>query len=479
MFAFFDDLSLKTKLLVMMLLLSFLSMGLLFFLYARAEMGLISEVKHYTDELSAAIQISMSQLTQDEIKDERLKEYVQRFKQKGVRDISILDNQKEVVASSNPKLIGKAMDIKGDRKVAAGNVQEFITTSEGARNYDILLPVVVGNEQMGYVHIAVKLDDFAELQRENNLKRLAATTLVFVLGIGASLFLSRKYTQPIRTLAETARKVASGDLTQTTPEVRGKDEIGELTRSFNEMVKGLRDMKELEERLRQAEHLSKIGQLSSGIAHEIRNPLNLVNLSIDHIKVTYPPEDPVKRGEFLGILSNIKGEIHRLNDLINNFLDYGKPHQLKIRPASLEDMLDEVLRLAEEKLKEQNIELERKKLENMPLVPMDSQFIKASIMNLVLNAIQAMPTGGRLTVETVTNDGYAIITIRDTGEGIPPENIDRIYEPYFTTKDAGIGLGLAISQKIIDEHSGRIDISSRPGSGTTVIIYLPLVTEAK
>src|SRR3990167_5254546 len=109
MFAFFDDLSLKTKLLVMMLLLSFLSIGLLFFLYARAEMGLISEVKHYTDELSAAIQISMSQLTQDEIKDERLKEYVHSFKQKGVRDISILDNKKEVVASSNPKLIGKAM----------------------------------------------------------------------------------------------------------------------------------------------------------------------------------------------------------------------------------------------------------------------------------------------------------------------------------------------------------------------------------
>ncbi|MDH4101075.1 MAG: two-component sensor histidine kinase, partial [Nitrospirota bacterium] len=212
MFAFFNDLSLKTKLLVMMLFLSFLSIGLLFLLYARAERNLLHEVKRYTDELSAAIQISMEQLTQDEVKDERLKEYVERMKKKGIKSISILDTDKEVIASSNPAVIGKTMAIKGDTQRVQGGVQEYVSASEGQRNYDVMLPVVVGNERMGYVHIAIKLDDFADLQRLNNMRRLLATSLVFLLGIAVSIFLSVKYTDPIHQLARAAQRVAAGDL---------------------------------------------------------------------------------------------------------------------------------------------------------------------------------------------------------------------------------------------------------------------------
>lgn len=475
--SFFNDLSLKTKLLVMMLFLSFLSIGLLFLLYARAERNLIGEVKRYTDELSAAIQISMEQLTQDEVKDERLKEYVGRMKKKGIQSLSILDTDKEVIASSNPAVIGKTMAIKGDPLRMQGDVQEYVSTSEGLRNYDVLLPVVVGNEKMGYVHIAIKLDDFAELQRVNNLRRLLATSLVFVLGIAVSIFLSMKYTEPIHQLARAAQRVAAGDLSEIR-EVQGKNEIGELTHSFNEMVKGLREMKELEERLRQSEHLSQIGQLASGIAHEVRNPLNMVNLSIDHIRSKYQPDDIHAREEFLGILSGIKGEIYRLNGMISNFLDYGKPVKLNIAPESLAESLDEVLNLAAEKVREQNVVVQKNYQVPLPAVPMDKRQMKTCFMNLVLNALQAMPEGGKLTVEILSNQETVVVKIKDSGVGIDPENAVKIFEPYFTTKEAGIGLGLALTKRIIEEHGGLIQIDSGENIGTEVLVELPLVAEA-
>jgi len=471
---FFNNLSLKTKLLLMMLFLSLLSVGLLLFVYSRSEKALIAEVEKYTDDLSAAIQVSMEQLTKDddEIQDEQLKEYVKRFKKKGIRSISILDNDKEVIASSNPGFIGKVVDIKGDIVKTLGNAQEYLKTSEGHRNFDILLPVVVGKEQLGYVHIAVILDDFTELLRVNNFNRLIATTIVFALGILVSLFLSVKYTEPIHSLAKAARKVAEGDLTETM-EVRGKDEIGELTESFNEMVKGLHERRELEEKLRRSEHLSKIGQLASGIAHEVRNPLNLINLSIDHLRVKYAPSDPNDRSEFVNILSNIKSDIHRLNGLISNFLDYGKPIKMDVRPANLNYIIEDVISLASEKLSEQGIGIDKMFACDIPLIPLDSQQIKACILNVILNSIQAMPHGGRITIETRMDKAVALLKIGDTGLGIPPENILEIFEPYFTTKDTGIGLGLAVTKRIIEEHGGTIEIFSEPEKGTVAQIKLP------
>ncbi|MDH4101236.1 MAG: ATP-binding protein, partial [Nitrospirota bacterium] len=256
-----------------------------------------------------------------------------------------------------------------------------------------------------------------------------------------------------------------------------RNEIGELTQSFNQMVKGLREMKELEERLRQSEHLSQIGQLASGIAHEVRNPLNMVNLSIDHIRSKYPPDDPQAREEFLGILSGIKGEVHRLNAMISNFLDYGKPVRLSIALESLPETLNEVLSLAGEKLREQGVIVQKSFQSNLPPIPMDKKQIKTCFMNLVLNAIQAMPEGGRLSVEASCNQDTAVVKIKDSGVGITPENAVKIFEPYFTTKEAGIGLGLALTKRIIEEHGGRILIDSGENIGTEVLVEMPLQRE--
>lgn len=464
---------------IMMLALCVISVGLLFTLYQMAEKRLIASVKKYTEELSSAIQISVEQMTaEDEVNEEALREYVSQFKKKGVREISILNNEMEVIASSNPKKIGQKIDAKTKRSArlqdALGNHEAAHadgSASESQRSYDILLPVIVGYEQLGFVHITMIFDDFANLLRSNNHKRLWGTSIVFAVGIAVSIFLSMKYVKPINSLAKATQRVAEGDL-QEIPETGAKDEIGELTKNFNEMVRGLRENKKLQERLMAAEHLSKIGQLASGIAHEIRNPLNLINLSIDHLRKEYRPEDLKRQDEFYSTVFSIKREIGRLNGMIGNFLDYGKPLTLKLEKVLVEDIIKEALVIAAQMIREQKLELKTDYSKDIPPLNLDRQQIKACLMNIILNAIQAMPGGGRLSVSSSFADGFASVKIEDTGDGIAEEHLAKIFEPYFTTKVAGIGLGLAITKRIIEEHGGKIDIESMLGKGTAVSVKL-------
>ncbi|MBI3754776.1 MAG: two-component sensor histidine kinase, partial [Deltaproteobacteria bacterium] len=201
--------------------------------------------------------------------------------------------------------------------------------------------------------------------------------------------------------------------------------------------------------------------------------LNFINLSIDHLRSEYKIEDTAKREEFDGITSNIKTEIQRLNNMISNFLDYGRPIKLKLEKVFVEDILREVINLADHKVHEQQIKLKMSFLENIPAINLDRQQIKASLMNILLNAVQAMPNGGELSIGTALADGCVVIQVADSGDGIAEDDLQKIFEPYFTTKVAGIGLGLAITKRVIEEHNGRIEVKSRPGQGTVVSLELP------
>jgi signal transduction histidine kinase len=287
------------------------------------------------------------------------------------------------------------------------------------------------------------------------------------------VYLARKYTQPLHSVVESAKRVASGDLTKTN-EVEGEDEIAELTKSFNEMVEKLRQNRELEERLREAERLSAVGKLASGIAHEIRNPLNFMNLSIDHIRARLGSGRPDGTAEALALMSNIKAEIHRLNTMIENFLTVGKPLALNKSEVDLGALIQDVVGLAQQKAVEQSIAIEVAGVAAVPRLQADPLQIKTCLMNVVLNAIQAMPAGGRLRIATVSGPGTVDVTISDTGPGISEDDLNRIFNPYFTTKKLGIGLGLAITKKVVEEHRGRITVRSRPNEGTDVVISLPI-----
>lgn len=456
-----------------MLFLSFLSLGASFYLYARTEQALVKEMEDHINELSNAISVSVEELTSPErTTEKRLQDYVKRLEKRGVKEISIVSNEKEVIASSNPKRVGAKIDPKRKDLLITAKLGDQLP-SPTQKAYNLLVPIVVEGEQLGYAHISMVFDDYEKLIESHYLDRLVATLIVFSVGIMVSIFLSWRYTRPIYQIMGAAKKVARGDLSQTIPVRKGDDEINQLTHSFNEMIEKLRQNRVLEERLRETEHLTALGQFASGIAHEIRNPLNFISLSIDHLKEKIGHASPEEQKKMGDLMTSIKSETFRLNHMVENFLKYGRPLKLDIKQVNLNLLLKEVLNLANQKAIEQGIEISYVP-EDTPLIDGDEEKIKTCLMNVVANGLQAMPTGGTLSIRMTERPEEVILEITDTGQGISPENLKKVFQPYFTTKQLGIGLGLALTRRIIEEHHGTIEISSSPEKGTKVLMTLPL-----
>jgi signal transduction histidine kinase len=465
----FHRLPLTTKLVIMMLALLALSLTASVVLSYLSQQALVREIEESINDLSNATAVSLEQLS-GEPDPAQFQKLMARLAKKGVKEIKLLDVEKEVIVSTPPQ---------PERKI------ESTLTEGGKREYNVTAPLVDGTDVLGYIHVTFTLDDLAQTTKATLYKRVAVTMLIFSLGILVSLYLARKYTQPLQDVVKAAKHVASGDLTKTI-EVEGEDEIAELTRSFNEMVEKLRQHRELEERLREAERLSAVGKLASGIAHEIRNPLNFISLSIDHIRNRLGGGRAEGVVEVTALMSNIKDEIHRLNGMVENFLTVGKPLALNKSDVDVGALVRDVVGLAQQKAVEQGIEIVVD--DRMPSLPLhaDPVQIKTCLMNVVLNAIQAMPGGGRLRVAgafrtgpRTDGDGPAPVgtievIVSDTGSGIGAEDLAKIFDPYFTTKKLGIGLGLAVTKKIVEEHQGRITVKSRIHEGTTVVISLPV-----
>lgn len=469
---FFLNLSLNKKLVLMMLLLSLILVVSLFFLYWQSEKNLLNELSNQAADLSKAIQVGVEEVTATGATDEtRLAQYLKSLKSRGINEISIISNTDEIIASTNPTKIGAAIGPKKKELIFKAELGEPVSKEEG-KAYNVIMPVIAGGAHYGYIHLKINVDDVSSLLRQNMLQRISVAVLVFLIGTGIAVFLSFRYTEPIHSVVNAARKVAAGDLNQNLPADR-KDEIGELTESFNFMVQRLRENKRLEERLREAEHLSAVGQLSRSIAHEIRNPLNFISLSIDHIKEKYPPAAHEDAESFEALVSSMKQEIRRLNRLVSDFLDYGKPLKLKMQRTKIDRMLDDVVEIIRAKADSEKVEI-RKRYNFSPDIMMDPELIKTCIMNVIMNAFQAMPEGGTLTIKTEKDNGRFVLSVADTGTGVTKENLAKVFEPFFTTKNDGLGLGLATTKRIVEEHGGKIDIHSAGGAGSDVIISLPL-----
>jgi signal transduction histidine kinase len=468
---FFLNLSLNKKLVLMMLFLSSILLSVLFFLYWQSEKVLLNELGNQTAELSKAIQVGVEEVTASGSTDEtRLAQYLKNLNSKGINEISIISTTDEIIASTNPTKVGAALSPKKKELVIKAELGEPVSTEGKA--YNVILPVIAGGAHYGYIHLKINVDDVSMMLKHNMVKRIFAALLVFALGIGIAIFLSIRYTEPIHSVVDAAKRVAAGDFDQNLT-VDRKDEIGELTESFNFMLQRLRENKRLEERLREAEHLSAVGQLSRSIAHEIRNPLNFISLSIDHIREKYPPSARVDAEDFDALLSSVKQEIRRLNTLVSDFLDYGKPLRLNIQRTQVERMLDDVVEIIRAKAAGEGVEI-KKQYEFSPDIMLDPELMKTCIMNVLTNAFQAMPQGGTLTIRTGRDDGKFVLSVADTGVGVARENLSKVFEPFYTTKNTGLGLGLATTKRIVEEHGGKIEIRSEGGTGSDVIISLPL-----
>lgn len=480
------NLSLKTKLLLMMVSLLLLSISSLFLLHLYSEQRLISQLRDYTEDLSTAIEVFQEQPAAVEGGDLKatLDRFAQKLRQLGVKDVSIADASDEVQASTNPENVGKRVlrtnKRKGPKEYVIKGVLGEENRGAGAKTSTLTVPIVVGQQRIGTLLIRSTLEDFSALSQEAFLSRLVATLGVFALGMLLSLYLSWSLIQPLHRLTEAAQKVAAGNLgVQVSP--AGGDEIATLARSFNEMVERLREHRALEERLHFAERTTALGRLASAVAHEIRNPLNFINLSIDHVRERLAPEDEKKREDFDRILINMKAEISRLNRLVGDFLSFGKPMRLHPRLVSVEDVLREVAALVDHKARDQRIALSVAADEGLPRLVADPELLKTCFLNLMINAVDAMPEGGLLALAVRRAPGEQtdtlVVTVRDSGHGMSAEDIQSAFQPYFSTKDTGFGLGLALTRKIVADHGGTIVLESTPGHGTTARITLPLLAE--
>jgi signal transduction histidine kinase len=469
---------LNSKLIIIMLSLLVLAMMTLFILNQYAQNDLVREIQESSQEISKAVQMSIEDLT-SEAETSRLTEYLNKAREKGINEINIINSEGEIIDSSDPEKIGKKRELKKlEKGVHAAPASGRGASILSQKPYEVLVPVIVGDEHLGYVQINMLLDNIRDIQHANFIRRLFATCMVFAVGIALTIFLARRYTDPIHRLVGDFKRVSAGDLSVTIP-VDSHDEIGELAEGFNNMVEKLREREALEKRLYEAEHLSRVGQLASGIAHEIRNPLNYISLAIDHLKTEMLPSCGDKYDALAELTDKIKEEVRRANYMVLNFMNYGRPLKLRRSLVPYNEIISKALPLLIERLTEQGVCIEQEIDATLPPLWVDQELMRNCILNFISNAAQAMNDGGiiRLGASLEENGKRVRLTFADQGCGIQQDDIAKIFQPYFTTKDVGIGLGLAITERIIKEHGGEILVESNPGEGTKFIVLLPLQQE--
>jgi signal transduction histidine kinase len=334
--------------------------------------------------------------------------------------------------------------------------------------------IIVANPQS----ITSKIDEASEslARRSSELSniRLLITSGLLMMALAIAVIIGWRFTSPIQELAASARRVAAGDLNFRVSD-RRRDEVGQLAATFNEMIEGLKSKRELEERLNQSERSAAIGRLTQSVAHEIRNPLNVINLSIDHVSTKYAPEDESRRKQFTRMLSSIKDEIARLKRLVNDLLNYGRPARLAVETVDMRKLMDETILLIRPQADEQGVAITVDQTSAPAEVRGDRERLKSCLSNIAINALQAMPSGGSLSAQVVRLDGMVEVRISDSGVGISEEALSKIFEPYFSTKQTGFGLGLAVTKTIVEEHRGTIEVESKQGEGTTFKVSLPAV----
>jgi len=467
---------LNTKLVIIMISLLVLALMTLFILNQHAQNDLVKEIQDSSQEISKAVQMSIEDLT-SEAETSRLNDYLGKARDRGIKEINIINVEGEIIDSSDPEKIGKKRELK---KLEKGiHIAPRVSSSASIlsqKPYEVIVPVIVGDEHLGYVQINMLLDNIRDLQRANFIRRLFATGMVFTVGIALTIFLARRYTEPIHNLVDDFKRVSDGDLSVTIP-VESKDEIGDLAAGFNNMVEQLREREALEKRLYEAEHLSRVGQLASGIAHEIRNPLNYISLAIDHLKAEMLPKLNGECDELEELTSKIKEEVRRVNYMVVNFMNYGRPLKLRRTLVPYTDILAKALPVLHDRLAEQHISVDQRIPADLPPLWVDQELLRNCILNFINNAAQAMQGGGVITLGAAQKEEHMQLTFTDQGKGIAPEDISKIFQPYFTTKDVGIGLGLAITERVIKEHGGTIHVDSTLEKGTTFTVLLPLQHE--
>ncbi|HVC45325.1 MAG TPA: HAMP domain-containing sensor histidine kinase [Candidatus Binataceae bacterium] len=479
----FPALGLKAKLIALMVALLALTLGAEMLVSLKAEEVIVSTTQNKVKDLASVIQISVQELTSVSATDrDRLQTYVERLHTRGL-EVSIASDQDLIINSSNPKLIGAELNPETVRTLMAlrtGSSRDPVAVPASILGLSdpestvYFIPVEVEDHLLGYVQVVANFSDFDQPLRDYRLRLLSLGLAIFAVGIGIAYILAERYVEPIHAVADAAQNFAARGL-EPVPEARRRDEIGLLTRSFNDMVAQLRRAREREQELNRLERFTALGQLAGALAHEIKNPLNFISLALDQLRTRYGPSLPRGRDEFMRQLVIMKDEVHRLSEMVQTFLHYGQPIEIHPAPTDLHGLIEGVLALSDSKLKSQGIEVVEEGTQVAAVLNLDAEKVRTCFVNVVANATQAMPEGGRLGVAFARDNERFIVRFSDTGQGVDPGVLEHVFEPFFTTKREGIGLGLFFSKAIVEKHGGTITIGpSATPPGTTVTFTFPI-----
>jgi len=298
----------------------------------------------------------------------------------------------------------------------------------------------------------------------------AGAVAICGVSIGALAYFIQR---PMVELQEKIALVSDGNLNVAVSFSRRNDEIGDLGRNFNHMMQQLRESREEIERLHRtqmsrAEYLATLGELAAGLAHEIRNPLAGIAGVIEIIGRDLPSTSPAR-----AVVKDVRLEIAQINRILTDLLETARPHPPQVCLSNLNTTVEHAVMLARQQVLSRPIKIELQKAPDLPDVEHDSDQIHQVLLNLLLNAVQAMEGEGTVRVEIGSRDDYASVVVSDTGRGIPPQHIPNIFRPFYTTKGNGTGLGLSLALRIVEEHHGRIEVSSVVGRGSKFEVVLP------
>jgi signal transduction histidine kinase len=490
----FSGLRFRTRLALVLFLTLAISSGILFATYIRQNQRTKAYVAGITSDLLAISQLTQAKLPAKATRTQALEAYMHALTGAGLSSITVASPTGEVIASTNPHQVGKKIKLKKHHRTIRSSPidisAEFPETDVDAaireKTYFVEFPIVQGDKVIGYARVRGLGDQIDTLLRRTYLFRSAWILVTLLAGIFAAVYLAFLFTKPIDLLLEGAKQVAQGNLYVSLP-IKGRDEIGRLAQTFNQMVERLRQNRLLQERLNEAERLSLMGRFAATVAHEVRNSLNYINLSMDQMRAkqavlinaanTLAAERAAR--EFQRNLTNVKEEINRLNHLVNEFLSAGRQNPPHLEACDLREALKQAVALIEKHAQTQSVRIETELPEDFPVIRADAQQMKTCFVNILTNAVQAMPQGGKIRVSasrTFRDRGSEILQLQfaDTGPGIPPKDRERIFAPYFSTKTTGFGLGLAITRKIVEDHGGKIYVRDGHQPGAVMVMELPV-----
>ncbi|AEG14010.1 integral membrane sensor signal transduction histidine kinase [Desulfofundulus kuznetsovii DSM 6115] len=330
---------------------------------------------------------------------------------------------------------------------------------------EYLVPVRIQGKVVAVVWVEERLHPlFARSARVRLLLRYA-TLGIFSFAVVATLASILSLVRGVGRLKEGLLELEK-NLEARIPEMPG--ELGEIGRAVNQMAANLAEKEQLVEHLRRSEHLAALGRLVTDIAHELRAPIGIMQSTVEVVRPSLEKDEGMKEP-----LAIIEEQIGRLNGLIGELLDFGRPGS-GMKEVNLNDLISEIAVASRAYLSQNGVELNLSLADGLPPVRGNREKLQQVFLNLIVNAIQAMSGGGRLDIETFASKDGVCAVFRDTGEGIPPEDLEHIFQPFFSRKTRGSGLGLAISQEIVRIHGGSITVESHPGQGTVFTVCLPV-----